>query len=51
MKQLVADPAKSYLVQKSLNTLSGKVNEIFTMMLLMKIRDGLKWHLENKSDN
>lgn len=51
MKQLVQDPAKSYLLLKSLNALSGKVNEIIIMLLFMKIRDGLKRHSENKADN
>lgn len=50
MKQLVQDPAKTYFLLKSLNALSGKVNEVI-IMLLMKIRDGLKLHSENKPDN
>lgn len=51
MKLLAHDPANSYLLLKSLNALSGKVNEVIIMLLLMKIRDGFKWHLENKPDN
>lgn len=41
---------KSCLLLKSLNALSGKVNEV-VVMLLMKIKDGLEWHSENKPDN
>lgn len=42
---------KSYLLLKSLNALSGKVNEGIIMLLLMKIKGGLKWHSENKPNN
>lgn len=51
MKLLAHDTEKRYLILRSLNTLSGKVNEVITMLLLMKIRDGFKRHLENKPDN